>query len=171
MQTTKPKLTHKELVISAYRWARKNSSCGVVLRELYCGSISEIPDVIGFGSHGHSVLIECKSSRSDFLADRKKFMRQNPELGMGKYRLFCCPEGMIKENELPEKWGLIYVNEKGKATCIKNPLRSKYNFDLEDVEKYDAFTERNVKAEANVMYSALRRLSIRGLIETIYQKP
>jgi hypothetical protein len=64
------KFTHKELVEIAYKWILKNGSVGVAVKELY-SLASEIPDVIGFGGW-ESVVIECKASRSDFLADKKK---------------------------------------------------------------------------------------------------
>lgn len=58
-------------------------------------------------------VIEAKVSRADFLADKKKPHRADPNLALGQYRYYACPEGMIKPEELPEKWGLIYVNERG----------------------------------------------------------
>lgn len=76
--------THKELVMIAYRWVLKNASCGVAFRELVSGSSNETPDVIGFGAWEHSVLVECKVTRIDFLADKKKRCRVQPETGMGK---------------------------------------------------------------------------------------
>lgn len=155
------KLTHKDLVNAAYRWCSKNASCGVVFKELY--SISgEIPDVIGFGGWGHSVLIECKTSRSDFFAEFKKPHRINGR-GMGKYRLFCVPTGLIKESELPEKWGLIYVNDSMKTTAIVNPFRQPYP------EKFTwSFNDFDSDSERHIMYSALRRLHLRGHTKEIY---
>ena len=153
--------THKELVQVAYRWVLKNASCGVAFKELVSASTSEIADVIGFGSGGHSVLVEVKVSRADFLCDKKKPFRVRPELGMGSQRWYCCPEGMIKVSELPEMWGLIYVNEKGKAVVAHHPylgrFLSRFRF------------EKNKTAELSIMYSALRRLQVRGRIEEIYE--
>lgn len=103
-------MTHKQLVEIAYRWVLKNGSVGIAFKELKSLS-NEIPDVIGFGGW-HSILIECKVSRSDFLSDKKKPHRAK---GMGDWRFYCCPKGLIKVSELPEKWGLIYVDEKRKA--------------------------------------------------------
>lgn len=56
-----------------------------------------------------SFLIETKVTRSDFLADQLKQLRINPEEGVGRYRYYACPEGLIAPEELPDKWGLIYV--------------------------------------------------------------
>lgn len=159
--------THKDLVNISHKWVLNNASCGVAFKELSCAGSNEIPDVIGFGGWEHSVLIECKVSRSDFLSDKNKSFRKDPKLGMGTQRLYCCPTGLIKINELPEGWGLIYVNEKGKALlqhsasipCPEYPnSRRHYKH------------ERNVQAERGIMYSALRRLHIRGRIEEIYSK-
>jgi hypothetical protein len=163
---TDPKLihTHEKLVQIAYRWVMKRAACGVAFKELNTCS-GEYPDVIGFGSWGHSVLIEVKVSRSDFLKDKTKKFRKQPELGMGKYRYFCCPTGLIKVTDLPENWGLIYVNDKGRATCVHNP----YGKTTESNVFSNGF-EQNMRAEHTLMYSALRRLHIKGHIDTIYDK-
>lgn len=156
-----PKL-HKKLVDSAYNWILKNSSCGVAFKELNAStSNGECPDVIGFGAWGHSVLIECKASRSDFHADKKKKFRKNPTMGMGTQRFYCCPTGLLKTSDLPEGWGLIYVNEKFKARCFYSPYKGNIG------ERSRGF-EKNILAEHGLMYSALRRLHIRGRIDEIY---
>lgn len=79
-------------------------------KEFSGGWCPERCDALLFCS-GSSYMIETKISRSDFLADFKKPHRQ--EGGMiGNYRYYACPEGLIKPEEIPEKWGLIYVPEK-----------------------------------------------------------
>lgn len=73
--------------------------------------------VDGFAVNSAAVfVIEAKVSRADFLADKKKPHRADPSRGLGQYRYYACPEGMIKPEELPEKWGLIYINSKGHCT-------------------------------------------------------
>lgn len=59
-------------------------------------------------------MIECKASRSDFLADRKKKFRVDPALGMGDARLFLAPPGIIRAADLPAGWGLL-VAEGGRV--------------------------------------------------------
>ncbi|ARK13072.1 hypothetical protein A6C57_23535 [Fibrella sp. ES10-3-2-2] len=158
--------SHKELVSVAYRWVLSRTFCGVAFKELYTSaSNGEYPDVIGFGSWGNSVLIEVKISRSDFLADRKKLFRQHPDMGMGRYRFYCCPTGLLKPEDLPEKWGLIYVNEAGRAKCVYNP----YNGNRDHYSNvWDNGFEQNMRAEHGFMYSALRRLHKRGLTDAVY---
>ena len=157
-------MTHKQLVDVAHKWVLKNGSCGVVFKELKASTIyNEIPDVIGFGSFVHSVLIECKTSRSDFIADKKKYFRINSDKGVGRQRFYCCPTNLIKIEELPDGWGLIYVNDKFKAICLHNPYKG-----LPEV-RHKGF-EPNLDADRNIMYSALRRLQVKGLVKEIYNK-
>lgn len=154
---------HKILVNAAYHWALKNGGCGVAFKELRSHACNgEHPDVIGFGAWGYSIVIECKSSRSDFYADQKKSFRQNPALGMGTQRFYCCPTGLLKPNDLPEGWGLIYVNEKLKTKCVHQPYKGNIS------KRNDGF-DKNIKAEHGLMYSALRRLHLRGHMDEIYK--
>ena len=77
--------------------------------------VGESPDAFGF-SGSSTQLIEVKVSRSDFLSDKKKYWRKYPEHGIGKFRSYLCPEGLIEEKDLPKYWGLLWINEKGKIT-------------------------------------------------------
>lgn len=170
MIVDKPKIKHSDLIPVAYKWVLKNASCGCAFKELYSLN-SEYCDVIGFGSGGFSVLVEVKVSRSDFLADKKKSFRKNPSQGMGTERYYCCPAGLIKIEELPVGWGLIYVSN-GKAKLVHRPIQD-YSFEAHGKIYQSNRTyqhEKNIKAEHGLMYSALRRLHIKGHIECIYDK-
>jgi hypothetical protein len=86
----------------------------VAVSEVAGGWTGEIPDAIGFSlSHWESgaTVIEVKVSRSDFLADRKKPHRQAG--GMGRWRYYMAPVGLIALGELPAGWGLIEVTPGG----------------------------------------------------------
>ena len=160
-------MTHKQLVDAAYQWVLKRTSCGMAFKDFYTNCCNgERPDVIGFQSWGTSVLVECKASRSDFLSDRKKSFRANPQLGMGTYRFYCCPTGLLTQADLPEKWGLIYVNEKGRYRTVFNP----YNANRGDYSNiWSNGFEQNLRAEHGVMYSALRRIHLRNKLDCIYE--
>lgn len=158
------KFTHSDLVEIAYKWVLKRGRCGVAFKE-FCTATNETPDVIGFGSWGHSVMIEVKVSKSDFYKDKTKNFRKDPTLGMGKYRYYCVPTGLIKVSSLPPNWGLIYVNEKGRATCVHNPYGKTVDSNI-----FVNGHEQNMLAEHVLMYSALRRLHIKGHIDSIYDK-
>nr|WP_297167550.1 hypothetical protein [uncultured Dysgonomonas sp.] len=85
----------------------------------------EQPDIYCFGGE-RSIMIEVKVSRSDFLADKKKWHRQHPENGVGECRYYLCPYQLISVDELPEKWGLLYYKD-NKIEVIKNPERQQSN--------------------------------------------
>lgn len=157
------KPTHSELVDAAYRWLLKTAKCGFAFRELYSMNL-EIPDAVGFRSM-YSILVECKASRSDFLRDCKKAHRQKG--GVGTYRYYLCPEGMIKESDLPEKWGLLYYNSNRKVRAVKT-VHGVSTFENGVFRWLNQFEDRSERGEWLMMYTALRRLQIRGHIETIY---
>ena len=158
--------THSDLINIAYKWVLKHASCGCAFKELVAGN--EIADVIGFGSGRHSVLVEVKVSRSDFLCDKKKPFRLNPDNGMGFRRFYCCPENMIQISELPYGWGLIYVNDKGKANAVYNPnnqfMQIQPSIDRDNKFKGFIYNSNN---ERCIMYSALRRLHLNGSTKTL----
>ena len=96
--------THTELVAMGERWLRGSVGCPVVVTELV-SMAAQIPDVIGFTSDT-SYLIEVKVSRSDFLADRKKW-HQSRGLSAGNYRWYLAPPGLLCTEDLPHGWGLL----------------------------------------------------------------
>lgn len=98
-------MSHALCVRMAAEYMRKRAE--VVLPEFFTHN-AELPDVIAFNSRC-STVIECKVSRSDFLKDRFKSFRVNPNSGMGDYRYYCAPKGLIRHEELPIHWGLIEI--------------------------------------------------------------
>lgn len=144
-------MTHAELVKRAERWLSQSMGCGFVLTEL-SSLAREIPDAIGF-KKSWSYLIECKASRSDFLADRHKGFRKAHEQGMGNYRFYMTPPGLIGVDELPDQWGLLEVHKTVVRTVRKATGFLSYKV---------AFNDRRV------LCSALRRVQIRGDLQKIY---
>jgi len=138
-------MTHAHLVQRAVRWLR-HYRCGVVLSEQACVS-GEMPDALGWKQACHSVLVECKVTRSDFLADRAKPFRQKSEKGVGNERFYLAPPGMIKVEELPAGWGLLQI-QRGRVEMLhastKN-LRSATGF----------------RYEMNLLLASLRRVEVR----------
>jgi hypothetical protein len=138
-------MTHSQLVEKAVRWLR-SYRCGVVLSEQACMS-GEMPDAIGWKRACHSVLVECKVTRSDFLADRAKPFRQKPETGVGCERFYLAPVGLIRHEELPPGWGLLVLHRGQIETShpsAKN-LRSASGF----------------RCEMNLLLASLRRVEVR----------
>ena len=138
-------MTHAQLVEKAVRWLR-NYRCGVVLSEQACVS-GEMPDAIGWKRACHSVLIECKITRADFLADRAKPFRLKPEQGVGCERFYLGPAGLVRREELPQGWGLLEHSRARIETvlpAVKN-LRSATGF----------------RYEMNLLLASLRRVEVR----------
>jgi hypothetical protein len=144
-------MTHAQLVQKAVAWLRRYR-CGVVLSEQACVS-GEMPDAIGWKKACHSVVVECKISRSDYLADRGKPSRQRPETGMGAERFYLLPAGLVRPEELLAGWGLLEY-DKGKVNLIR---RSVKNFRSEAGFHY----------EMNLLLASLRRVEIRIAPQTI----
>lgn len=121
------RICHAQLCSIAVKWLKRANSagghgCHIALSECRSGWDGEIPDAIGFRATGHhdgSIIVEVKVSRADFLADRKKPHRQQG--GMGNWRYFMCPEGLIHAKELPDGWGLLWVNSRGHVKPISGP--------------------------------------------------
>lgn len=159
-------MTHDDLVHIAHRWLLNSAGCGVAFKELKCLGW-ETPDAIGFGGKVASILIECKVSRSDFFADRKKPFRLNPELGMGTHRIFCAPEGLLKLEELPERWALLSVNPAGRTKLTFRPNPDWPGAGFLTVWHHQPCDQ---KAERDIMYSALRRLQQAGHVNGLYTR-
>jgi hypothetical protein len=138
-------MTHAQLVERAVAWLR-SYRCGVVLSEQACVS-GEMPDAIGWKRASHSVLIECKISRADFLADRDKPFRQKQTLGLGCERFYLAPAGLLDPAELPPGWGLLELRKR-KVEVVRPSAR-------------DLRTASGLAYEMNLLLASLRRVEIR----------
>jgi|SRR5271165_6624254 len=138
-------MTHAQMVEKAVRWLR-SYRCGVVLSEQACAS-GEMPDAIGWKRACHSVLVECKVTRADFLADRDKPFRLKPQNGVGCERFYFTPARLLRPEELPSGWGLLeWRNRQVEMLqpAAKN-LRSAIGF----------------RYEMNLLLASLRRVEVR----------
>jgi len=148
-------VTHAELVKRAERWLL-NQGCAFALIELMVDtSTREIPDAIGWNGPISTILIECKTSKADFLADQKKFFRRDPIWGLGRYRYYLCPKGMLQPEEMPEKWGLLWAYPKQ----VRKIKESEY---FEDTK-----WQGSLKNEIKMLLSVIRRAYLRGLLPEI----
>ncbi|MFZ0705560.1 MAG: hypothetical protein WAM71_08155 [Candidatus Korobacteraceae bacterium] len=141
------KKKHANLVAHAVRWLRTKYRCGVILSEQYCAT-GEVPDVIGWKGFCRSVLIECKVSRTDFLADAAKPFRQHPEEGMGCERFYLAPAGVIRREDLPKHWGLLELRAR-EIQLVAKPGR------------IDLRSPVALMKEMNLLLASLRRVELR----------
>ncbi len=144
-------MTHEKLIAHAVAWLRRYG-CGIVLSEQSCAS-GEMPDAIGWKGACHSVMIECKISRADFLADREKPFRIKPEKGMGCERYYLAPAGLLAAAELPQGWGLLELQGREVRQVLKSSkkMRSTVGF----------------RYEMNLLLASLRRVEVRIEPQTI----
>jgi len=138
-------MTHAQLVANAVHWLRRYR-CGVILSEQACAS-GEMPDAIGWKSACHSVLVECKVTRSDFLADRAKPFRLKPEQGVGCERFYLVPAGLLRHEELPAGWGLLELRH-NKIETIRPSAKN-------------LRTATGFRYEMNLLLASLRRVEVR----------
>lgn len=127
-------MTHDDLCERATAWLRSTGRCDPVLAGI--ASCFEIPDAIGWNTDG-SMVIECKTSRVDFLRDRKKYVElrhpdgwsyrlkrltkkqavelgcvEEPQPNMGDRRYFLCPPEVATADDLRKFYpdhGLLHI--------------------------------------------------------------
>ena len=138
-------MTHAQLVEKAVRWLRAYR-CGVVLSEQACVS-GEMPDAIGWKRACHSVLLECKITRADFLADRQKPFRLKSEKGVGGERFYLTLPEMVNLEELPLGWGLLEYR-RGRIEMLRASAKN-------------LRTAIGFRYEMNLLLASLRRVEVR----------
>ena len=147
-------MTHQVLVELAVRWLRTNYRCGIILSEQACCT-GEVPDVIGWKGRCRSVLVECKISRADFLADRGKPWRLDPQSALGCERFYMAPAGLIAAADLPPGWGLLDVRGRKVEIAVACNKRKSLR------------TPEGLLNEMNLLLASLRRVEIRIEPQTI----
>jgi hypothetical protein len=138
-------VTHARLVELATEWLRR-ARCGIVLSEQGCAS-GEMPDAIGWKGKCHSILIECKVSRADFLVDAEKPWRKDGSIALGCERYYLAPKGMLRADELPAGWGLLEVHARKVSVTAKS--------------KRNLRQPAGLMNEMNLLLASLRRVEVR----------
>ncbi|WP_247391753.1 hypothetical protein [Ralstonia pseudosolanacearum] len=147
---------HQQLVTLGERWM-KRQGFGVVAAELVTNGTIEQADVIGFRSTC-SAVVEAKAYRADFLADRKKPHRSAG--GLGVYRFYLCPPGVIELEDLPSGWGLLYADGQ-RITDVRRPTGNLWPAYGVSVGDWGDFQHQpDERGERGVLYSIARRRSL-----------
>lgn len=111
--------THQDLVRRAAKWLRSTRRCRLVITEIGAPWVAGIsPDAMGWKSNGWSILVECKSSRRDFLRDRSKSHRRLGLETPGCERWYLCPKGIVAKDDLPPGWGLLDLSPGGQLRQV-----------------------------------------------------
>lgn len=151
---------HAALCLLAERWLRRQGF-GVVFRDRFRAITDhgEQPDAIGWRG-GISAVIECKATRADFLADRNKPFRVEPTRGMGDWRFYLSPGGVITVADLPSGWGLLHAN--GSRVSSVHGVPGNVGW------RTGAPFAGAKTCEVQMLYSALRRMVLRGHFDAVY---
>ena len=162
-------MKHSEVIKYARQWLSKSVqnceryghyACPIIISELVAYTPSnEIPDVLGW-SGPTSILIECKTSLSDFKADLKKSFRRDyyddvVGYAIGNQRWYMAEKGIIPVELVPEKWGLLEI----------------YNRKIYITKPSQDFNSHK-PSEVMILISLLRRLDIKSenvSIKTYYK--
>jgi hypothetical protein len=106
-----------------------------------------MPDAIGWKRACHSVLVECKVTRADFLADRAKPFRVKAEQGVGSERFYLTPPALVKAEELLPGWGLLELR-RGRIEMVQ-------------ASASNLRTATGFRYEMNLLLASLRRVEVR----------
>jgi len=139
-------MTHDQLTKVAVKWLKTRHKCKVVFSEMRIRGCKEIPDALGWRTNTHSIVIECKTSRSDFLADKKKYRFKYPEKALGYERWYMTPQGLLNPEEVPVGWGLV---EYTGSRCI---IKKKPSYYFQSIE--------TARAEMKLLIAAARRYDL-----------
>lgn len=144
-------MTHDDLVKRAVRWLTNTQHCGVVLAEMSAAAM-ERPDAIGWQAH-KSILVESKTSRSDYLAQRNKPCVQAGRL-IGNERYYLCEPHVI---QLPDvegtDFGLLWIKDGGVSVRLR--------------AKHRALSVPELCDERAMLVSALRRIRMREFLTIV----
>lgn len=100
-------------------------------------------DVFGFGG-GCTQIIKVITTRMELNLDLERAYRKCPKYGVGEFRSYLCPNGLLNKEDIPKNWGLLWCDNKGKIIEILNPQKQ----------------EENKAQEAKIIKSLLRRNGI-----------
>lgn len=139
------KFSHREVCERTAKWIKNNMNMGLVFVEHKTMRSREIPDVLGLRSGDRivSFMFEVKVDRSDFTQDKNKPHRNGTVPGIGDYRFYVAPHGMIQVHEIPKGWGLIEYTKGGRflkthvphnVGCLYSP--QSYREHLKEEMKY-----------------------------------
>lgn len=151
-------MTHTELTHRAEKWLR-SIGCSVIFRE-FVTRCSEQPDAIGWRDT-RSFMVECKASRADFLSDKNKFHRKNPQYALGDWRFYMCPPEIIQPSDIPDGWGLLWVYDR--------QVKRVHGVPKGNTGWYRTPFQGHKVNESILLLSALRRLELRGYMPEIYK--
>lgn len=117
-------MNHSELVRIGALLLKRWGWYGILTEPQARRAGGESPDVIGFKTLEGSCVIECKTSRADFLADAKKPHRMGMGASCGRYKIYLFgPDCDVRDDEVPKDWGIARAGEPDFVDLARRPPR------------------------------------------------
>lgn len=135
---------HRKISEKATKFIMRHFNCPIGIVESTAAQ-SEFLD--GYAANYHSsYIVEAKTSRKDFKRDFLKPFRADTARAVGNYRFYACPQGLIQPADLPPKWGLIWVDERGccKLQGYPDPRGFESPYSPNRFDDTDRYKERQV---------------------------
>lgn len=178
-------MTHDEMAdFTAYYL--KNNGWHVAFSNMTDACAGEQPDALGIDIYGNSILCEIKTSRADFLSDQNKWHRKDPEMGIGDYRVYVAPKGLLSVEDIPYGWMLweVYGQKRSMMRVVKGRKKVKnkhavYGWETyvktfvnTTKEEYYHFRDRNkdYRKEMDWLLKVIRRAEDEGIDMNLYSK-
>lgn len=116
--------THKHLKNVALHFLKSK------VTDLICAEVDfvnswSIADAVGLNFKRKEVrVVEVKATKADFTRDTKLFDPKTSYFYHAHYSYIMCPTGVIKPEEIPHGYGLLWVNENDVVEVIKKPIKN-----------------------------------------------
>jgi len=102
----------------------KTKVTDVVCTEVKYRNLRSIADVGGINLKRQEVrIIECKASKQDFIRDKKLMSIEKSYYKHCHYFYILCPENIIQINDIPNEYGLLWLNDKDKIIVKQKPIK------------------------------------------------
>lgn len=166
---------HKHLKQVGMQWLKTKVTDLVCVEAKYKNMYS-IADVAGINLKREEVrIIECKATYQDFKRDTKLMDLDKSYYKHCHYFYIFCPENIIKPQDIPKEYGLLYLTENDEVVLKQKPikytsrLKTMYKTSLKNIARactntllYYFDNQENkdettgvFKRNANVFYSAI----------------
>lgn len=157
MKKTK-KIAHSDLCFLTAQYFLKSAA----LIEYKSMLVNESPDILMFDCYSNTTLFEIKTDKQDFKQDllkphripykldsKNRIKTFKPSLGANRY--YVCIEGLIKEEDLPMGWGLIYYYDNGSFKIIKKSSVFKVDKGMENRLLINALRKIKYGKDSNIL--------------------
>lgn len=115
---------HKHLKKIALHFL-KSKVTDLIATEVEFNNAWSVADAVGLNLKRREVrVIEVKATKGDFTRDTKLFGDKTSYFYHAHYSYIMCPENIIKPEEVPYGYGLIWVDENDVCNIVKNPIKN-----------------------------------------------